>query len=197
MIFETITNDIRLYLHVQGNEMVVMIKEFVNDAIMEFVRMKEWEMTKVVENIPLDGSGNYLLSTFLTNLFQGEIALYNAAGAELQKMSWEMYNQTTDKQGYWAMLGGSLYTEGTGVNVSLMYCTMGDPWPLVATDSENLITLYYPDIIKKWAVVSLLKYITDPQSVDEERLLAFKLQSLTKKENRIRKNGQFSHIYRA
>lgn len=197
MNYGNLVNEIRLYLSMQGTEMMHMIKSFLNESIIDFVRIYEWEKSKVAEIITLDGSGSYDLSAVLTNPFEGEIGLIDSSGAEMQKFDYKMYATLDDKTGYYSIFGNTLYVGGTTGDLTFMYISPGNPYPLVNDTDENLITLYYWQIIKKMTASYMLKYISDPQAAEEDKMIAFKINSLRSMENRTRKQGKFSHVHRA
>jgi len=196
MIFKDLYRGIELYLHIQGTEARYLIKDFINESILDFLRLKEWERAKTVEDIALDGSGQYDLDTILTNFFGGEIALLTEGGMELKKYNYDTYLQLTNKTDTYALLGNILFVEGDGVTLKFIYKTMGNPYPLVNDDDENLVTKYYWDIIKKMAEIKMLDYLGDEMSAKETQNLQLKLISLKETENRIRKQGKFKMVNR-
>jgi len=196
MIFSELIREIELYLHIQGSETRYLIKDFINESILDFIRIEEWKYSRFSNDIVLDGSEQYDLTTILTNPFYGEIDLIKENSYSYRKFNYETYIKSQSKIGSYSILGNTLYVEGEDTTLRFVYVTPGLPYPLVNDNDENLVTRYYWDIIKKMAVIKMLHYLGDDVVVREEELLKEKLFSLKFQENRIEKKGKFKMVVR-
>ena len=195
MTFKNLIREIEIYLRIDNSETKNIIKTFINDSILDFVRLKTWEKLKVIEDITLDGSNSYDLSLILTNRFDGEIQLLNENGTEYQKYNYDTYLMKGQTAGTYAILGNILYVQGDNTTLKLLYLTIGAPYPLALDDDENLVTKFYYDIIKFMTIIKVLSWIGDETKVEAAQL-SIKVNSLSSKENRIRKNGKIKLVRR-
>jgi len=199
MTFQALIRSIQLYVHLENPEITHLIKDWINESILEFCRINEWEKLKVSDKITLDGTGEYSLdNTLLSSVFAGEIALLNSAGEKLTKFNYDTYLATPSKAGIWAVFGNKLYVEGEG-DYYFFYISPGPfgVYPLTDDNAEPPVLLYYWDIIKQMTIVRVFEYIGDDEALQKEtQRLQFKILSLKAQENRIRKQGKFKMVYR-
>ena len=123
MTFSELVRDTELYIHLEGAEVRHLIKQFISDSILDFVRLKNWSRVNVFETITLDGSGSYLLSNLMNN-FSGEIGLYSGA-TQYTKTKYENYIQYSSKSGLYAIYGDRIYIEGDNVDLTFMFKSTG------------------------------------------------------------------------
>lgn len=171
---------------------------FLNEAIQEFMRVDDWEKTRQSLDIVLDGSGEYDLSTLLTDsyYFEGEIDL-TQEGTVFKKYNYENYIKQTDKTGLWAILGTKLYIPGDSGTVTLIFSSPGIEYPMADDDDENEVSTYYFDVIIQWAIVLLMNNVEDWKSLEfNTNLLRMKVDSLKRKEQRVRHHGHIKQIVR-
>jgi len=196
MTYYDLVRNIELYLHIQGSEARYLIKDFINSSILDFIRIFEWKYTRNSDIITLNGSGQYDLSTVLSMPFYGELSLLSKSGQEYTKYNYDTYLRLTSKAYAYAIFGNNLYVEGNNNDLTFLYVTPGTPYPLADDDDENLVTLYYWDIIKKMTIIKMLNYLDDETVAKEENDLKFKLVSLKEQERRIQKQGKFKMVRR-
>jgi hypothetical protein len=201
MNFQNLQNEVRKYLHVQGAEIMDQIQSAINESILDFVRMKEWEKIKVSDVITIDGSNSYSLDDSIatpnvSNEFHGEIMLFDANGAQFEKVNYETYLALPSKTGYFAILGDMLYVTGDATTYTFMYVTTGSDFPMTDDAHEVPATKYYWDIIKKMAIVNVLDFLGDEAVANEQNKLTQKLEMLKRHENRIRKNAKLHQVGR-
>lgn len=199
MIYIDLIREIELYTHMEGAQIREMIKRHINEAILDFLRMKEWEKVKNVVSVALNGSGAYTITGGATPIaadFEGEIELLDSGGIPYSKVGYSLYLQHSDKSGVYSILGDTLYVEGDSGTLTLIYIARGDEYPLTDDDDEVYATLYYWDIIKQMVVVRILKFLGDPQAEPEELVLRDKLLTLRASENRTRNNGKLKVVQR-
>jgi hypothetical protein len=198
MQFGALVTEVKNYVRVQGADNEELIKDFINESILDFIKLDEWKHTRQIETITLDGSGSYSLAAFTSGQFWGEIELVKADnGSKYDKYDYKEWIRATDKNNLYSIFGGNLYVEGDGFDLSFLYIDQGSPYPLVAEADEIPVTIYYWDIIKKMTVIYFLDYINEDEAVrKEEEKLQYKLTVTARNENRIRKNGQLKIIRR-
>lgn len=195
MTYQALARDIELYLHIQGSKTRALIKSFINEAILDFLRTKEWRKAKAAYDLTLDGSNSYDLSTLVPD-FEGEIMLLDSSGTEYQKNEYETYLQYTTKTYLYSILGTTLYVEGTSGTLTLMYISRGDPYPLVADADESVVLVHYWDIVKQFVIVKMLGHLGDPMIEQEKQALVDKLTLLRTSENRFANNGKTKVVQR-
>jgi hypothetical protein len=198
MDLQTLTNKIQKYIHVRGAESKDLIKGFINDSILDFVKLAQWNRLNNVESIVLDGSGSYPLAAFTSGQFWGEIELINAgSGDNYYKIDYNMYLRAPNKNKYFSIFGNNIYVEGDNLTLSLLYKDIGLQYPLTNPTDEVPATLYYYDIIEKMAVIYFLDYAGDDEAkVAESNKLSLKVAATRKDENRTNKNGQLKMVRR-
>jgi len=199
MTFLELTNEVKSYLHVKGTEIEEMIKGFINESVLDFLRAGEWEKLKKNIELTLDDSNVYDLTDVLiiTNgQFFSEMYLIRPNGKDATKLDFRQYLIPTDKAGYWSIQGTDLYITGTNTVVNFGYKNLGVNYPLSANDDEIPATLYYWDVIKKYAVVKVLDYLGDETMEKESGRLAEKLVFLKRAEKRAQKEGQLMNFSR-
>lgn len=196
MTFKNLIRGVERYIRMKGNRIHEMIKDMINESVLEFIRLEEWRMIKVAETITLDDSGSYDLSSLLIKRFDGELALLNSAGNEFQKYDYKTYLQLSSKDKFYSLLGAVLYVEGTGEDLTLVYITAGEDYPLSADSDEVPATEHYADIIKQITIIKMLEQIGDDMTDKEKVKLNKMLSILYKHENRINKQGKAKVIQR-
>ena len=196
MTYQSLARDIELYLHIQGAKTRALIKSFINEAILDFLRTKEWKKAKAAYSLALNGTGSYDLSTLVPD-FEGEIMLLDSDGVEYQKNEYETYLQYTNKTNLYSILGTTLYVEGdTGTTLTLMYISRGTDYPLTDDSDEIPVTLHYWDVVKQFVIVKMLKHLGDPQLKQEQETLVEKIALLRTSENRFANNGKTKVVQR-
>ena len=199
MQFLQLIREIELYVHMEGDKIREMIKRHINEAILDFLRTKEWDKVKAIATFTLDGSGSYAISTGATPIaadFEGEIGLFNDSGTEFTKLGYPYYLRAENRAEAYSILGDNLYVDGNSGDLTLIYVARGAQYPLTAEDDEVWATLHYWDIIKQMVVVRILKFLGDPSQPVEQQELDRKLVLLRNSENRIRKNGKAKIVQR-
>jgi hypothetical protein len=196
MTYKELIREVQKYLHIQGASSEDLIKGFINESILDFARLDEWEKMKKTEIISLDDSNSYDLNTVLTEPFHGELNLVTEAQDEYLKLAYNLYLTAEDKSEYWSVDGLTLYVTGKDLDVNFQYISLGADYPLTADDDEVPATIYYWDIIKLLTVIKMLNYLGDETTEKEEKNLAIKLDITRKNENRIRKQGKMSFVSR-
>jgi hypothetical protein len=196
MTFKEIVREVEKYCHVEGANIRELIKGFINESVLDFIRLDEWKWTEAVDTISLDDSDTYDLIAELSNPFHGEIALVDSSGEEYVKLSYKDYLRTPDKTYYWAIMNTTLYCTGNNLDVHLIYKTTGDGYPLTADGDEIPIIIYYWDIIKRMAIVHTLEHLGDETGEVERRALSIKIDSTKNHENRIKKRGKANMVFR-
>jgi hypothetical protein len=157
----------------------------------------EWHKCKAADVITLDGSNSYDLSRLLSNPFQAEIDLMDESGRTYYKVDYNWYLKSTDKAYLYAILGETMYVTGDTGDLNFVYLTPGKPYPLKKDGDENLITKYYHDIIKIMTAIQVYDYIGDNEQVQrEEAVMARKVITLKKHENRTRQSGKLHFVSR-
>lgn len=201
MKFSQLVREIELYLHIQGTENRNLVKGFINDSSLEFLRLGEWDKCKKMDVITLDGTDVYPLNgtgRILTNVFHAELGLINSSGETYYKVDYNTYLISTEKEYLWSIFGNELYVTGDAVDLNFLYKTPGVIFPLSNDDDENLVTLYYSDVIKKMSAIKVYDFIGDNEQVQkEEQNFARMIISLKKEENRIRNNAKLHFIGRS
>lgn len=178
-----------------------MLKEFANEAVLDFLRITEWEKCKTVYTLTVDGSLSYDLDTLLSSVsppadpFLGEIKLFSS-DMEYMKKNYENYASMQSTTGYFAMLGNVLYVGGDDGTLMLVYKTTGYPKVMTNDSDENRVAKYYNDILCRMTVIKFLQYLNDESWMVEQKFVEAKILSLKYEENRIRKYGQFHGVYR-
>lgn len=207
MNFGDFVDDIQSYLHFEGTDAETQIKSFTNESIYDFMRLYDWEKLKVADDLTLDGSDEYTLDvTNLTSTFEREIQLiapYNASVTESsQRTQYGKYNyydylQLASKDYAYAIHGTKIYVAGDNGTLKLCYISPGDftNFPLSDDTDEIPALIYYTDVIKKFVIVKFLDFMNEDSS-RENNLLALKIESLKRGENRGRNSGMPQMIQR-
>ena len=199
MTFKTLVDQVKVYTHYKGTEIEVLIKRFINESVLDFLRAGEWEKLNKNQIITMDDSNVYDLTdiTIITaGQFFSEFYLIQANGAERTKIDYRQYLVPPDKSGYWSVFGTDLYVTGNDTTVNFGYKDLGLQYPLVGDDDEIPATKYYWDVVEKWAEVKLMAYSGDDTVDKEQGMLSDKLIFLKKEENRVRKEGQLMNLSR-
>lgn len=199
MTFINLVKEVKLYTHFKGTEIEEIIKGFINESVLDFLRAGEWEKLNKNQVISMDGSDTYDLTDvaiITEGQFFSEFYLIQENGLERTKIDYRQYLVPTDKSGYWSVFGTDLYVTGEDSNVNFGYKDLGLNYPMTADDHEIPATKYYWDIIKQYAIVRVLKYLGDDTAKGEEGNLASKLIFLKREEARVRKEGQLMNIAR-
>ena len=213
MTFLELILKIEIYLHIKGRESREVIKDFINEAILEFGRAYNWKWLVKTEDLTLDDSDSYTISTIASEYFIREISLVAPYSSELQftsnntvtatkineytKYNYKNYIQLSDKSYTWSIEGDTLYVTGVSGELKLSYITAGANYPLTNDNDTDLILTYYNDIIKKMAVIKYLDYLGDTEVVSRENnLLGTMLVNLRSSEKRGEHSGKFHQIGR-
>jgi len=204
MTFVQLINKVEKRIKLAGPELRYRIKDFINDAILDFIRFYNWRYAQQVATFTTDDSGSYPLTTGVTPIitsdpFYGEIELIRDGKGDTQKyfrkVSYREYVRNVSKTRLWSIFNDTLYIIGTDQDLTLFYLTPGDPYPLTDNADENLITANYADIIEQWALVNYLIWSGDDETAAvEEKVLTRKINLQKSKENRDDKQGQLFRI---
>ena len=163
--------------------------------------MKEWENTKIVTQITLDGSDSYDLDTEIINRCT-ILKILDSSGKALTRYEYESYKGLTDKSSKYAIMGNTLFLSGTSGTYDILYTTYGgdetpDLYPLENYVDEILITIHYWDIIKQMVIVFMLENVGYVASIQLEKTrLDRKIAIVSNKENREHNSGMLKHIQR-
>ena len=192
-----------------------MLKDFINEACLDFMRMENWKRVLNNLTITLDGSGSYSLSTLLAaadKYFVREYKLIIPYGEQVQvydytntrtaerteftKYNYDYYQQLSDKAYTWAIDGDTIYIVGNNGDLTLRY--FGDKYPLSADADTNSCLTYYPDAIKNLAALRFLDYINeDPAVIQRQEIALNNKVALLKRSEKIGEHsGKFTDIYR-
>ena len=123
MTFKKLIRDTEIYVHLEGAEVRHLLKQFINDSILDFSRLNEWIYLKEHEQIILDGSDSYSLSN-LMNGFSGEISLFSGK-TMYQKTKYENYIQYSSRTRIYAIYGDNLYVDGSDVTLDFLFKSTG------------------------------------------------------------------------
>ncbi len=197
MIFSDFRNQVLNYARFQGQDIEESVRIFLNQAILEFLRKREWEKTISKYTLTLDGSGTYDLSTLITNYFHNIYRLIQPGAVmgnkQFMRIGYDEYVNLSDKSNMWSLVNKDLYIEGDSGDIEVFYQTPGTPYPVTTDDDEPQILIDYPDILEKYVVVKLLAQIGDMEQANmENQYLAALLNDLTRSENRAQKRGRIS-----
>lgn len=196
MTLANLIREVEKYVHIQGPANVDRIKGFINQCILEFARLDEWEKLKTAEVITLDGSDSYDLTAVLVDPFFSELALVTEDNEEWLKLGYIWYLQAPDKAKYYAVHGTTLYVTGTDLDINFLYKTLGEDYPLTDDSDEVPATIYYWDIIKMMTVIKVMDYLGDEQVKVEKNNLDIVIGSAKNAENRTRKKGKPKFVSR-
>lgn len=195
MTFKNLIRSIQVYLHIQDAGNKELIKDFINESILDFIRRDDWLKLHKVYELTLDDTNNYDL-TAITEKFYSEISLLTEGGDKMTKLDYKNYLRATDKTGYWSIVGNTVYVTGTDTTASLVYLAIGENYPLAVDDHEVPATEFYWDIIKQMVIVRMLDYIGDETIAKEEQNLEKKIIVLRKSENRTKQQGKMAYANR-
>lgn len=200
MVFSEIKRRVYAYLHFQENaELKDMVNQFVNESIIDFIRLQTWSKTIVAEDLLLDNSDSYDLAT-LTNFFDSEVALVNPdANVEYDKYNYKNYLELVTKTNKYAVLADTIYVTGDDTTLKLFFNSPGTNanYPVSVDSDEPNALKYYWDIIIKQTIVKFNEFIGDREEVESEmKLLGIKLQALRKHENRADHSGKYANVKR-
>jgi hypothetical protein len=206
MTFRLLYEEIEKYLGIEDDEEANwFIRKFINDKTLDFARLAEWLRLVVSEDITLDGSNSYVLdNSNLDNYFITPIALIDSSGVAYTNYSYKDYLQLSTKSYAYSILGDTLYVEGIGVDLTLLFISPGlhtlYPFDLTGTGSdtnEPIIIKHYPDIIKQMVLIRFYDMMKDQESVKREDLELQRLLAILKrKENREKGYGKFKFLRR-
>ena len=212
MTYSQLLHKLKLYLHAEGQEEVVILKDFINESIYDFGLLHNWKFLINSLTLTLDGSGSYDLSTLISNHFFREYKLLLPYGStvsiydnnndvvsprtEWTKYNYETYIQLQDKAYTWAISGNTIYINGNSGDMVLMY--IGDTYPLSSDDDTSNCLTYYPEAIKRMAIIKYLDHIAEDLSViqREELQLSNKLLLIKKSEKIGEHAGKYAHFRR-
>jgi len=200
MTFINLVKKIEKRIKLESPELRYRIKDFINDAIADFIRIYNWRYVVKAATFTTDDSGSYALSTIIgTDPFYGELELIRDGKGDTQKyfrkVSYQEWVRSTTKVRLWSIYDDTLYLLGDNEDLTFFYITPGNPYPLSADADENLVTANYADIIEQWGLVNYYIWAGDDESVKvEEGVLNRKISLQKGKENRDDKQGQLFRI---
>jgi len=201
MNFGLLRRSVELYVHLEGTKQRKLIEDFINDSVLEFLRLDEWNKCIKTDVISLDDSNVYDLTdmqNILSNVFHAEVELVDENDQTYYKVDYKTYIKSADKRYLWAIEGTNLYITGTATDINFVYKTPGEIHPLIKPSQENLVLQYYSDIIKRMAVIKCYDWIGEDEMVKkEEANLQRAVTALYKEENRINKLGKLHYVSRA
>ena len=201
MTFKDLYDRIGRKIRFNNPRQIEETKDAINEQIMDFCRMKEWENTKELYVLTLTGANSYNLNTILTNRCV-VLEILDSAGENLYKYDYKVYLRLTDKSKAYAIYGSTLYLEGTTGDYTMQYTSFGgdtgtDMFPLDTDDDEINVTIHYWDLIMQMVIVFLLESLGDTGTIELERTrLNSKMRTAKDKENRERNSGKFHHVQR-
>jgi len=198
MTLKTLTRTILNYLDIDGTKAERDVKAAINESILDFLRHRNWLYTQSSVTFTRDGSGSYDIPALITAQsatgpeFFSEIQLLQEGNErKWQKVEYETYLKTTDKQYAWVVLSDQLYVDGDSGDLILIYKTAGFPKELTTGTQENLVTKYYWDQIKHWASVNyLLQLGAVEAAAKEKQVLIEKLNEARRAEAAQAKEGR-------
>jgi len=202
MTFKQLYDRIGKKLRFTSDRMIEQIKDAINEQITEFCRMKEWENIKEIYALTLDGSNSYDLDTNMLVNRCVVLEILDADGKKIDKFDYHYYKGLIDKSKKYAIMGNTLYLEGSTGDYDIIYTSFGgdtapDLFPMDNNTDEISVTIHYWDIIKQMVVVFMLEDLGDTGTIELERnRLNGKLTMLARKENRERNSGKLHNVQR-
>lgn len=196
MTFVDLLKRIERYIRLDSPEIRYVLKDFVNDAIVDFIRIWDWQYLIKSAPFTTDGSDSYNIATIIgDDPFYGAIEMFRPGisdtGKSFKKVTYSEYVKALDKSSIWATSGGLLYREGTGEDLIFFFLTPGDPYPLLDDADENLVTANYSDIIYQATIVKYLMWYGGFDLVgNENQILMQKISAQRKKEARDGNSGR-------
>lgn len=186
MQFSVLVTAVQNYVRITGTDMLPVIKDFINESIIEFVRLRDWRMLKAFDTITTDGTGYY----DLPDDFLREIDLFSSE-MRYNKREYSGYVLDQNKTYLYSVFGDKIYVDGTGASLTFLYLSKGDPYPLSADADESDVVKYYADVIKQWTLWKMMDYwVDDAGKAREQSRLKILLDELIKSENRANQAGQ-------
>ena len=129
MTFSELVRQTELYLGMEGQEPAYMIKQFINESIIEFCNMHEWQKLKMSDVIILTNANSYDLSVLLTEKFIRELRVVTPYGGNIYYGN-ELKKYTGD---YVCLYEGIVY----GLGKSIAYGSLSWIFPLYVYSKHN------------------------------------------------------------
>lgn len=205
MKFKDLYDLISRKLKINSDNEIDDIKDVINEQVKEFCRLREWENIKTRAAFSLDGSDSYSLDALLINRCTIKDIYIDAGGLPIQKTDYKVYRKLVTKNGFYAIMGDTLYLEGDTGDYEIFYTSFGgdggtvptDEFPLNDDDDEILATKHYWEIIKQLVVVHMLEQWGDIGTIElESRRLGRIIKGLQDQENRQTNNGKNLNLAR-
>jgi len=192
MVFSELVRAVRLYVRVEGVDVDERIKQFVNDACLEFTRKHEWNKLIYLDTFVSDGSGGPYLLADIVQAPVANLILVNETGQDpLAKKTYKEWITSASNASAFTMMNEGIYVDGTGTTYNVLYTSCGDPYPLVENTHENIATKNYSDIIIQMAITRYITFLGDDDSsrIEYARLQGL-LNDLKRLEAREAKSGR-------
>ncbi len=148
MTFQNLYRQVERYLNMEGADVRNHIKDFINDSIIDFIRLYNWEYSRTIEDITAvseifnlnDLSGRH---SSILDIFTGS--------TRLKKISY-IRSRTSVMSGTYSVVGNILYLPGPG-DYSILYKSFGSRYidfvivsmaDFIITVSGNIIDYLRP-----------------------------------------------------
>jgi len=160
------------YVRLNSPDVRRRLKVFLNQAVKKFLDIRYWEKCLYTQDLTIDGSGSYDLSTSLTpaiykfkNLYVKDNTTTFTDNSGLTE-TWtnvgiQNYNRASDKTRIYAIEKDILYVNGTGFDVTVEYLSAGTGYPMSADADDPAVLQNYAEILEKWACVLFFRYWGD------------------------------------
>jgi len=192
MLFSDLIQAVRLYVRVEGVDVEERIKQFINDACLEFPRKHEWNKLIYLDTFQTDGSGGPYIIDDIVQAPVANVILVNETGQDaLAKKTYKEWITSASNSSAFTMMNEGLYVEGTGTTYNLLYTSCGAPYPMTDPDHENFAAKNYSDIIIQMAITRYTTFLGDDESsrIEYARLQGL-LNDLKRLEAREAKSGR-------
>jgi len=203
MTFAQLIKKVEKRVRYESPELRYRIKDFINEAILEFMDIRDWAELVKSANLTTDDSGSYTLASIVgSDYFYGTVGNNplirdgkNDTEKYFRRTSYQQYINATPKTRLWAINQKSLYIDGTGQDLTLFYLTPGEEYPMSADDDTNLVTENYADIIEQATIVKFHIWEGDNDMAGiENSVLNNKIKLRKSKELRDDKKGQMFRV---
>jgi len=200
MTFLQLIKNIEKRIKYEGPEIRYRIKNFINDAILEFMSIRNWQELIEVAALITDGSDSYTIASIIgDDYYYGPIDLIrdgkNDTLNTFRRVKYQYYLRANEKAGLWAIHNDTIYYGGNGEELSFFYLTPGELYPLEDDNDTNIVLNKYVDIIEQYAIVKFHIWEGDNESASyENSVLNNKITLRKKKEFRDDKGGKLSKV---
>lgn len=198
MTFGALIKVVQNYIRNDSDEDKDLIKDFINEAVTDFIHEHDWKNLLRHKTFTRDDTGYYDLDTIISGTdppFESEYKLIVEAASDspvFEKADFETYyaQESSNLTYVWSIYQGKIYISGSG-DITLFYFSKGYPSTLSADSDENLVIQYYPQEIKHWTAWLYYDWLGDDKSAAAEASrLARKIQKTRAYESRTEKHGR-------